>query len=189
MRSYTSLMSKIHLREITESITASTNIYQIFQQFPCANKSQHIPLTALFWKERSVKKIQCDGSKTPLRTLLLFQGRTAAVGLVLLAVIHLLAGTDSKDKRMGEVCLFQVNIPPGLPTSPKQIDLQESWRELVNTCTMTYIIYLFYSFHFLLVSGCLSSSSGYLQMLVGTLCLCIPSTACLMSHAQWPKRN
>lgn len=83
------------------------------------NKSQHIPLTALFWNERSVKKIQCDGSKTPLRTLLLFQGRTAAVGLVLLAVIHLLAGTDSKDKRMGEVCLFQVNIPPGLPTSPK----------------------------------------------------------------------
>lgn len=47
MRSYTPLMSKIHLHKLTESITASTNIYQISRRF-LRNKSQHIPLAALF---------------------------------------------------------------------------------------------------------------------------------------------
>ena len=52
-------------------------------------------------------------------TLLLLQSRTAEVGLVLLALTHLVSRTDSKDERKGEVCLFQVNMPPGLPTHPK----------------------------------------------------------------------
>lgn len=33
MRSYTSLMSEIHLHKLTESIAASTNIYHIFNSF------------------------------------------------------------------------------------------------------------------------------------------------------------
>lgn len=94
VRFYTSLMSKIHLHTLTESITAATIVFNssLAQQIP----TYPFDSTIL---ERSVKKIQCDGSKTLLRTLLLFQGRTADVGLVLLALTHLLTGTDSKDKR------------------------------------------------------------------------------------------
>lgn len=178
MRSYTSLMSKIHLHTLTEYCSLHKYLPD-FQQFSLRNKSQHIPLTALFWKERPVKKIQCDGRKALLRTLLLLQGRTAEVGLVLLALIHLLAGTDSKDERKGEVCLFQVNMPPGLPTHPKQMDLQESWPELVNACTMIYLIYLFILFFSF--SASLRTSFFLLRFLTdacGTMFLCIPSSAC-----------
>lgn len=51
---------------------------------------------------------------------------------MLLAGVHLLVGTDSEDKRMERVCLFQVNIPLGLPACPQQTDLQEGRRELAN---------------------------------------------------------
>lgn len=54
-----------------------------------------------------------------LRAQLLLRGRAAEVGLVILALIHLLAGTDSEDERKGEVCIFQVNMPPGPPPHPK----------------------------------------------------------------------
>lgn len=77
------------------------------------------PFDNTILEKEACKKIHCDGSKTLLRTLLLLQGRTAEVGLVLSALIYLLAGTDSKDERKGEVCLFQVNMPPGLPTHSK----------------------------------------------------------------------
>lgn len=109
---------KIHLHLLTDSIAASTIIYRVFNSFHYATRFQRIPLTTLFLKEWPVK-IQCDRCKTLLRTLLLFQGRIAEIGLMILAVIHLLAGTDSEDERKGEVCLFQVNMPPGLPTHPK----------------------------------------------------------------------
>lgn len=103
MRSYTSQMSK------STYICSQTVLLppQLFTGF------------SIVFITQLDSKIQCDRCKTLLRTLLLFQGRTAEVGLMILAVIHLLAGTDSEDERKGEVCLFQVNMPPGLPTHPK----------------------------------------------------------------------
>lgn len=164
MRSYTSLMSKsTYIR--SHSVAAYTIIYRIFNSFRCATSSPCIPLTTLFLKEWPVE-IRRDGCKTLLRTLLLLQGRTAKVSLVILAVIHLLAGTDSEDERKGEVCLFQVNMPPGLPTHPKQTDLQGNRTELADARAVINQIYVFYLSH-----------------------LCISFAACPMSHTLLMRRS
>lgn len=52
VRSYTSLMSKIHLHALTES---SLHKYlTVLQPLLLHNKSQHILLTPLFWKKTDI---------------------------------------------------------------------------------------------------------------------------------------
>lgn len=45
-------VKKTRLHMLTKSRTTSTNIYF----FVLCNKSNHIPLTALFWKDKSARK-------------------------------------------------------------------------------------------------------------------------------------
>ena len=66
MRSYTSLMSQNHLHTLTESIAASTNIYQIFNSFHCATNPNISLWQHYFGKTACLKKKkQKTKKKTP----------------------------------------------------------------------------------------------------------------------------
>lgn len=75
---------------------SSTNVYLISKSFHCATNPN-----ASLW-------LCCFGER----------GGPGA-GQNSRSLIGLRAGTDWKDERKREVCLFQVNMPPGLPTHPK----------------------------------------------------------------------
>lgn len=134
--SYTSLMSKIRLRTITESIAASTTVCQfsivfIAQQIPMC------PFDNTLWERKACKKkARCDPSDTVLRTQLLLQGRAAEAGLMLLALIHLLTGSDSKRwKERRGLCFSGQRASRAAPTSK----IDGSTRKLARIsydCTM-----------------------------------------------------